>query len=168
MKTNISGLMTLIKDYEEKLNNLEATLDMHYASKKIIELNKQENVIEDYKDDFKNELLEYEKLTDRITYLKNILYEKNNEFKLSDGRSIQTSIANNNNLRKLKTLYEDLLLKRNTKTRVTEVNNSYFEVNEVNFDVNEIKEKLKKVEEKIYQTDFEISKLNSIEFEIED
>ena len=166
MKTNISGLMSLIKDLESNLDSLEMQISMHSQNKKIIELNKVENIVEDYKKDYEEEIKEYENTINRISYLKRILYEKNNNFKLNDGRSIQEAIVDNTNLRKLKNLYNNLLEKRNSKTRITEVNNSYFEEVIVNFDVNKIKKKKQELENKIYETDFEISKLNSIEFEI--
>ena len=95
-----------------------------------------------------------------------ILYTKNNEFKLSDGRTIQQAIVDNTYLRKLKTTYEQLLVFQNSKKRVTEVNNSYFECKTVNFNSNEIRTKIEKIDNQIQKTDFEISKLNSIEFEI--
>ena len=166
MKTNISGLMSLIKDLESNLDDLEIQINNHAQNKKIIELNKVENVIEDYKKDYCEEIKEYEDTIYRISYLKRILYEKNNSFKLSDGRSIQEAIVDNTNLRKLKNLYNTLLEKRNSKLRITEVNNSYFEETIVNFDVDDLKNKKQNLETKIYETDFEISKLNSIEFEI--
>ena len=101
-----------------------------------------------------------------LTKLKTILYEKNNSFKLTDGRTIQEAIVDNTNLRKLKNVYETLLLSKNSKRRVTEVNNSYFECRTINFDLNDIREKLVTLDKKIQETDFEISKLNSLEFEI--
>ena len=60
-----------------------------------------------------------------------------------------------------------MLTFRNIKRRVTEVNNSYFECKTVNFDIDEIKNELMVIESKIQNTDFEISKLNSIEFDID-
>ena len=166
MKTNIAGLMLLIKELEEKNNLLSSVILEHVVNKTIIELSGKENIIEDYKIDFQNELMDYQITLDRITYLKRILYEKNNEFKLKDGRSIQTALVDNANLRKFKSLIEQLLLKKNSKVRITEVNNSYFESSTVNYDIDELKKKNKELEDKIFQTDFEISKLNSIEFEI--
>ncbi len=168
MKTNIAGLMSLIKNLEDYLNKLSIEINLHSTNKTIIELDGKENVVEDFKEDFDNEFLEYQKLIARISYLKTILYEKNNEFKLTDGRCIQQAIVDNTNLRKLKSLYDVLLEKRNTKIRVTEVNNSYFESTTLNYDIKKIKEESKKIEDKIMQTDFEISKLNSIEFEIKE
>lgn len=166
MKTNIAGLMSLIKDLEERLSLLNNQILSHAENKRIIELTGKDNMIEDYQEDFKLELKEYEETIQRITYLKSVLYEKNNEFKLSDGRTIQTAIVDNTNLRKLKNLYDRLLTKRNSKIRVTEVNNSYFESTEVNFDVKLLKKKNEELVKKIHDTDFEISKLNSLEFEI--
>ena len=95
-----------------------------------------------------------------------MLYEKNNDFKLSDGRTIQQAIVDNVNLRKLKNSYEQLLLIKNTKKRYTEVNNSYFECRTINFDPIQIRKRLDEIDAMIQKTDFEISKLNSVEFEI--
>ena len=81
-------------------------------------------------------------------------------------RKIQQAIVDNTNLRNLKSTYEQLLLLKNTKKRVTEVNNSYCECKNINFDSNQLRQKLEEIENKIQNTDFEISKLNSIEFEI--
>ncbi len=92
--------------------------------------------------------------------------KKNNSYKLSDGRTIQQAIVDNTNLRRLKVVLEQLLTLKNSKKRVTEVNNSYFECKTLNFDMNEIRNKLLEMDKKIQDTDFEISKLNSIEFEI--
>ena len=93
-------------------------------------------------------------------------WTKNNSFKLSDGRTIQSAIVDNTYLRKLKSFYDDLLKCKSAKRRVTEVNNSYFDCVDVNYNADEIREKSKTLEEQIQRTDFEISKLNSIEFEI--
>ena len=42
----------------------------------------------------------------------------------------------------------------------------FFDCYEVNYDSDEIRKKSKELEKQIQRTDFEISKLNSIEFEI--
>ena len=70
-------------------------------------------------------------------------------------------------MRKEMALLEKMMNYKNTKRRVTEVNNSYFESKEVNFDANEMKKKYMEIQEKIQNLEFEISKLNSVEFEIE-
>ena len=58
------------------------------------------------------------------------------------------------------------MLIKNSKKRVTEVNNSYFECKTVNFDSKQLRKRLEKIDNEIQKTDFEISKLNSVEFEI--
>ena len=132
----------------------------------IEELDGRVNLIEDNKEEFDLNLEDIEKSAKELSKLKAILYEKNNEFKLSDGRTIQEAIVDNTNLRKLKTTYENLLLLKNTKKRVTEVNNSYFESKTLNFDQNKLKKRLEEIDSEIQKTDFEISKLNSLEFSI--
>lgn len=166
MKTNISALMNLISEEERYLNSRMYTIKGLAINTTVEELDGKVNVIEDNKEAFDLDLKELEKSISDLSKLKAMLYEKNNSFKLTDGRTIQQAIVDNTNLRKLKSTYEQLLLSKNSKRRITEVNNSYFECKSINFNADEIREKLKEVEDKIQKTDFEISKLNSIEFEI--
>lgn len=167
MKINISGLMSLISEEERKFNAIASSLRTNIYSTSIQELNGTVNSIEDYQEEYQNDLEELSSTMNRISNLKKVLYEKNNSFKLSDGRTIQSAIIDNANLRKVKSTYEVMLNFRSVKKRVTEVNNSYFECKTLNFDINKIKEELKDIELKIQNTDFEISKLNSVEFEID-
>ncbi len=166
MKTNISALMSLISEEERYLNSRLYTIKEYAINTSVEELDGKINIIEDNKEEFERDLKELERSSSELSKLKTILYEKNNQFKLSDNRNIQQAIVDNNNLRKLKSLYEQLLLLKNTKKRVTEVNNSYFECKTLNFDSKQIRERLEEIEKKIQNTDFEISKLNSIEFEV--
>ena len=166
MKINLSSLMCLIDENERQYSSLFFALKKHVLNTSIQELNGSTNVVEDNKKDFQEELAEVERLSKEITKLKSILYEKNNSFKLSDGRTIQSAIVENSNLRKLKDNLQTLLNYRNLKQRVTEVNNSYFQIQEINYNQEEIKSQIQQLDLKIRNTDFEISKLNSIEFDI--
>lgn len=166
MKTNITSLMTLIAEEERNFNSKSYTLITYAMNTTVEELDGRKNIIEDNKESFDVDLSEIEKSSKEITKLKSILYNKNNELKLTDGRSIQEAIVDNTNLRKLKSTYEALLTLKNSKKRITEVNNSYFECKTINFDSKKIKEEIEKMDIQIQKTDFEISKLNSIEFEI--
>ena len=167
MKLNISSLMNIISIEENKLSNYNSYLLTRVYSTSILELNGNVNVIENYKDEFNDTLEELIETVNKITKLKTILYEKNNLFKLSDGRTIQDAITQNNYLRRVKFIYDSILAYRDVTKRVTEVNNSYFEVKKVNFDVDDIKKKQEEISKIIQDTDFEISKLNSIEFEMD-
>lgn len=167
MKTNISALMSIISEEEKNFNTLLVMTKSHLFTTSIQELDGSVTVIEDYKTKFENELEVLESLNKKISTLKKILFEKNNTLKLTDGRTIQQAISDNNYLRKLKSFYESISLYNSTKKRVTEVHNSYFESKDLNCNIDEIKSKLKLIDEKIQQTDFEISILNSQEFEIE-
>lgn len=166
MKTNISALMGLISEEERYLNSRIYTIKGYAMNTSVEELDGKVNVIEDNMEAFELDLKEIERSAKELSRLKAILYDKNNQFKLSDGRSIQQAIVDNTNLRKLKSSYEQLLLLKNSKKRVTEVNNSYFECRTVNFDSKQIRERLEEIDNEIQKTDFEISKLNSVEFEI--
>ena len=167
MKINLSSLMCLIDENERQYSSLFFALKKHVLNTSIQELNGNTNIVEDNKKDFQEELAEVERLSKEITKLKSILYEKNNSFKLSDGRTIQSAIVENSNLRKLKDNLQTLLNYRNLKQRVTEVNNSYFQIQEINYNQEEIKSQIQQLDLKIRNTDFEISKLNSIEFDID-
>ena len=136
MKTNISALMNLISEVEKNLSSKIYSIEDYALNISIEELDGKVNLVEDNKEIFNLNLKEIEKASKELSKLKSILYEKNNEFKLSDGRTIQQAIVDNTNLRKLKTTYENLLLLKNTKKRVTEVNNSYFESKTLNYDQN--------------------------------
>lgn len=166
MKINLSALMNLISEEEKQYNTLSYSIKNHVYNTTIQELDGRTNIIEDNACDFDEELTEIKKLSKEISILKGFLYEKNNSLKLSDGRSIQTAIVDNANARKLKGTLESFLSYRNSKRRVTEVNNSYFEVREINFKIEDIKNEIKVLDKTIQNTDFEISKLNSQEFEI--
>ncbi len=166
MKTNISALMNLISEEEKNINNIGYTINEYAINTSVEELDGRLNVIEDNKEAFDLDLDGIEKSVLELSRLKTILYEKNNQFKLNDGRSIQQAIVDNTNLRKLKTTYEELLSLKNSKKRVTEVNNSYFECKTVNFDAKKLRARLEEINNEIQKTDFEISKLNSLEFEI--
>lgn len=167
MKINLSSLMSLIDENEKQYSSLFFSLKKHVFNTSIQELNGTTNIVEDNKKDFQEEISEVERLSTEITKLKSILYEKNNSFKLTDGRTIQSAIVENSNLRKLKDNLQSLLNYRNSKQRVTEVNNSYFQIQEINYNQEEIKSQIQQLDEKIRNTDFEISKLNSIEFDID-
>ena len=166
MKTNISSLMNLISEEEKNFTSNSYLVKTHATNTSIEELDGRITIIEDNKEDFNLALNEIEESTKELSRLKSILYEKNNQFKLSDGRSIQQAIVDNTNLRKLKSSYESLIIYKNSKKRYTEVNNSYFECNTINFDSKKIRDRINELDNKIQKTDFEISKLNSLEFEI--
>ena len=166
MKTNISALMSLISEQERYLNSRTYNIKGYAMNTSIEELDGRTNLVEDNKEAFDQYFEEIEKGTKELSRLKTILYQKNNEFKLSDGRSIQQAIVDNTNLRKLKSTYEQLLLLKNSKKRVTEVHNSYFECRTVNFDSKQLKKRLEEIDSEIQKTDFEISRLNSVEFKI--
>lgn len=167
MKTNLSNLMVIVADEERNFSSLGYDLKEYARSTSIQELNGTVNVIEDYKDIFVEKYEEYIKAQKRISRIKGVIYERNNSLKLPDGRTIQEAIVDNTNLRKVKTVFNSLMSQKSTKKRITEVNNSYFECRTVNFDPIEIRKEYDKIEKQIQETDFEISKLNSIEFEID-
>lgn len=166
MKTNIQSLMNLISEEEKYLNKKTYTIISYALNTTVEELDGRINVIEDNKETFDLDFQEIERSIKNLSKLKAVLYEKNNEFKLSDGRTIQQAIVDNTNLRKLKSTFEQLLLLKSSKRRVTEVNNSYYECKTINFNSKELMKKLEEIDQEIQSTDFEISKLNSIEFEI--
>ena len=160
MKLNLTTLMSKINEEEENLNNLMSNIRLHIFSTSIKELDGSETILEDYKSDLTEELKNLEETYELLTKLKKLQFEKNNSYKLDDGRTIQQAISDNNYLRKLKNFYSSI------KTRITEVNNSYFECHNLNYDSKDIQKRIDEITKEIEATDFEISKLNSIEFEI--
>lgn len=165
MKLNLTTLMSKINEEESNLNTLMTNIKEHLYSTSIKELDGSETVLEDYKQDLDEELKSLETSYVLLTKLKKFQFTKNNSLKLSDGRTIQQAISDNNYLRKLKNFYNSIVNNRSTKQRITEVNNSYFECRNLNYDVKEIRNKIEKITQEIETTEFEISKLNSIEFD---
>ena len=167
MKTNLSNLMNIVVEEQRKFSPYRYQLKEYAYNTSTQQLDGSVNVIEDFKQDFTKDFEEYKKTQEKITKIKSIIYEKNNTFKLPDGRTIQEALVDNTNLRKMKGIYNYLLSQKSVKKRVTEVNNSYFECKTINFDINELRKEYEALEKRIQDTDFEISKLNSIEFEID-
>lgn len=165
MKLNLTTLMSKINEEESNLNTLMTNIKEHLYSTSIKELDGSETVLENYKQDLDEELKSLETSYQLLTKLKKFQFIKNNSLKLSDSRTIQQAISDNNYLRKLKNFYNSIVNNRSTKQRITEVNNSYFECRNLNYDVKEIKNKIEKITQEIETTEFEISKLNSIEFD---
>lgn len=165
MKLNLTTLMSKINEEESNLNTLMTNIKEHLYSTSIKELDGSETVLENYKQDLDEELKSLETSYQLLTKLKKFQFIKNNSLKLNDGRTIQQAISDNNYLRKLKNFYNSIVNNRSTKQRITEVNNSYFECRNLNYDVKEIKNKIEKITQEIETTEFEISKLNSIEFD---
>lgn len=165
MKLNLTTLMNKINEEESNLNTLMTNIKEHLYSTSIKELDGSETVLENYKQDLDEELKSLETSYQLLTKLKKFQFIKNNSLKLNDGRTIQQAISDNNYLRKLKNFYNSIVNNRSTKQRITEVNNSYFECRNLNYDVKEIKNKIEKITQEIETTEFEISKLNSIEFD---
>lgn len=165
MKLNLTTLMSKINEEESNLNTLMTNIKEHLYSTSIKELDGSETVLENYKQDLDEELKSLETSYQLLTKLKKFQFIKNNSLKLNDGRTIQQAISDNNYLGKLKNFYNSIVNNRSTKQRITEVNNSYFECRNLNYDVKEIRNKIEKITQEIETTEFEISKLNSIEFD---
>ena len=166
MKTNISNLMNIIADEEKKLLDLQTSIKNHLVNTTIMELTGKKNVTEDYKQEFDEEYQELEEKYQRIINLKNLLSQKNAELKLTDGRSIQQAINENSYLRRLKAIYDGFLPYKERTTRVSEYNDAYFECRAIKYNRKEVIEKINHLQQKIQTTDFEIAKLNSLEFNI--
>ena len=167
MKTNLSNLMSIVADEEKNFSSLTYDLKDYAFNTSTQELSGTITVIENHTEDFAKTFSDYKKTQERITKIKATIYQKNNTLKLPDGRTIQEAIVDNSNLRKMRATYKTLLGNRDSKRRVTELNNSYFECTTLNYDIKELSKEYEALEQKIHDTDFEISKLNSIEFEID-
>lgn len=166
MKTNIQALMNKIAEEEKNLLDIATSMKSHTINTTIEELDGRKNITEDYKEEFEEELKQVEEKIQSIILLKKTLHQKNNEFTLSDGRTIQEAIVENTYLRKLKQIYEGFMTYKSKTTRVSEYHDAYFECRETNFDRKKMKKIIKELDKQIGDTDFEITKCNSFEFKI--
>ena len=64
MKTNLSNLMNLVSEYERNLNILDSKLRKHIFTTTVEELDGRKNIIQDYREEFKSEFIEYNELFD--------------------------------------------------------------------------------------------------------
>lgn len=165
MKTNLVDLMSEVSRLEEKASELYSYLVRNNTNEYTIELDgrKQElKVYEDYEAKYKD----YKNTLENINIMKRIISEKNNELRLNNGRTIQSTLIEISNKRKLLGLIQSLLRKNPSKERITEVNNSYFLSKELAFDKNQLQDEERDLIEEIKTLEFEISVLNSQTFEI--
>lgn len=165
MKTNLVDLMSEVSRLEERASELYSYLVRNNTNEYTIELDgrKQElKVYEDYKAKYKD----YKNTLENINIMKRIISEKNNELRLNNGRTIQSTLIEISNKRKLLGLIQSLLRKNPSKERITEVNNSYFLSKELAFDKNQLQDEERDLIEEIKTLEFEISVLNSQTFEI--
>ena len=165
MITNLSNLMADVSRLERQFSRLVKRLDYYNMNEKAIDLNHKEMVLVEYPN-FEKDLAQAAELQNEISRLRGIIYEKNNSYILSTGKSIQASIADLTSKRTLLSLYDDLLEKSPSKERVTEVNNSYYLSKELAFNKDNLQEKREILENEISQMEFEISKFNSETFEV--
>lgn len=165
MKTNLVDLMSEVSRLEERASELYSYLVRNNTNEYTIELDgrKQElKVYEDYGAKYKD----YKNTLENINIMKRIISEKNNELRLNNGRTIQSTLIEISNKRKLLGLIQSLLRKNPSKERITEVNNSYFLSKELAFDKNQLQDEERDLIEEIKTLEFEISVLNSQTFEI--
>ena len=165
MKTNLVDLMSEVSRLEERASELYSYLVRNNTNKYTIELDgrKQElKVYEDYEAKYKD----YKNTLENINIMKRIISEKNNELRLNNGKTIQSTLIEISNKRKLLGLIQSLLRKNPSKERITEVNNSYFLSKELAFDKNQLQDEERDLIEEIKTLEFEISVLNSQTFEI--
>lgn len=167
MKTNVSNIMNEIKKDQEELSNIEYYVRRNNVMKVAIELTGNEMILEEV-EDFNDKMERADYLVNRISYLKSVMSKRNNETILSNGMSAAGNLDLLSKLRARVETYQELLQVKETKRRVTEVNNSYYLHSVPVFDRNEIESKKIDTERQIQQIELEISKANSVEFDIDD
>lgn len=167
MKTNLSNVMIEVKKDQDELSEIEYYLKGNNTNRSTIELNGNEVILEKV-EDFNDKMNRADYLVDRIAYLKSVIAKKNSEAILSNNLSVAGNLDLLAKLRMRIETYQRLLSIKETKKRVTEVNNSYYLHSVPVFNREEIETKKKSTEVLIQSIELEISKANSVEFEIED
>ena len=75
MKINISGLMSMISEYDKQINALSFKIKNEVYSVSIQELNGTVNVIDENKENFTRNMTELEDKIFKLTQLNTILYK---------------------------------------------------------------------------------------------
>ena len=165
MKTNLVDLMSKVSQLENEFAELSYELQSQSMNVTIIELDGHSQDLEFYpyfKDDFDR----YIELGNEITRLKGIIFERNNSLKLKNGNTIQKTIAEIQNKRKVLNLVKRLAKQNPSKKRTSETNNSYFTSRELAYDKNMMVDLQNKLTTEIQDLELEISQLNAETFEI--
>lgn len=165
MKTNLVDLMSKVSQLESEFTELSYELQTQSMNVTVIELDGQSQDLEFYpyfKDDFDR----YIELGNEITKLKGIIFERNNSLKLKNGNTIQKTIAEIQNKRKVLNLVKRLAKQNPSKKRTSETNNSYFTSRELAYDKNMMIDLQNKLTTEIQDLELEISQLNAETFEI--
>lgn len=165
MKTNLVDLMSKVSQLESEFTELSYELQNQSMNVTVIELDGQSQDLEFYpyfKDDFNR----YIELGNEITKLKGIIFERNNSLKLKNGNTIQKTIAEIQNKRKVLNLVKRLAKQNPSKKRTSETNNSYFTSRELAYDKDMMVDLQNKLTTEIQDLELEISQLNAETFEI--
>lgn len=165
MKTNLVDLMSKVSQLESEFAELSYELQNQSMNVTVIELDGQSQDLEFYpyfKDDFNR----YIELGNEITQLKGIIFERNNSLKLKNGNTIQKTIAEIQNKRKILNLVKRLAKQNPSKKRTSETNNSYFTSRELAYDKDMMVDLQNKLTTEIQDLELEISQLNAETFEI--
>lgn len=165
MKTNLVDLMSKVSQLESEFTELSYELQTQSMNVTVIELDGQSQDLEFYpyfKDDFNR----YIELGNEITKLKGIIFERNNSLKLKNGNTIQKTIAEIQNKRKILNLVKKLAKQNPSKKRTSETNNSYFTSRELAYDKDMMVDLQNKLTTEIQDLELEISQLNAETFEI--
>lgn len=165
MKTNLVDLMSKVSQLESEFTELSYELQTQSMNVTVIELDGQSQDLEFYpyfKDDFDR----YIELGNEITKLKGIIFERNNSLKLKNGNTIQKTIAEIQNKRKILNLVKKLAKQNPSKKRTSETNNSYFTSRELAYDKDMMVDLQNKLTTEIQDLELEISQLNAETFEI--
>ena len=165
MKTNLVDLMSKVSQLESEFTELSYELQNQSMNVTVIELDGQSQDLELYpyfKDDFDR----YIELGNEITKLKGIIFERNNSLKLKNGNTIQKTIAEIQNKRKVLNLVKRLAKQNPSKKRTSETNNSYFTSRELAYDKDMMVDLQNKLTTEIQDLELEISQLNAETFEI--
>lgn len=165
MKTNLVDLMSKVSQLESEFAELSYELQNQSMNVTVIELDGQSQDLEFYpyfKDDFNR----YIELGNEITKLKGIIFERNNSLKLKNGNTIQKTIAEIQNKRKILNLVKRLAKQNPSKKRTSETNNSYFTSRELAYDKDMMVDLQNKLTTEIQDLELEISQLNAETFEI--
>lgn len=165
MKTNLVDLISQVSQLEKDYSELKYRLINHSMNTRIIELNGDSQMLDEYLD-FNDDFRKFFEIEKEITKLKGIIFEKNNSLKLNNGYTIQQALVDIKNKRTALDLIEYLANQTPYKKRTSETNNSYFTSKELNYDKNTMISLREDLRNQIQQMELEISQLNSEMFDI--
>lgn len=168
IKTNLNNIINLISDLESERSRLDYKINRNAVITEHMEIETQTKTSIKNIEDIDELIAKYMEITTKIEKLKNVLSIKNTSIKIDNQRTIIEGINYIKSIRKIISIFDDLLSNSENKVRRSDGNgiSAYYEITRYNFNKDKIEDYRQDLIEDIQEIENNIAKANQIEFEL--